>query len=556
MNEIKRSIRLLALYYLLLAVYILTNCDIIPCAFPMENISSIYLVTLSICLFMRYRMRVVHNSKLKKMLLSMTLMICLLIMLQGIKYSVFSNTIVLARYSWYLHYVPFLLIPTFFLYIALYVYAKDEYEVKKRWWWVAGLSAALILLVLTNDIHQQVFIFNRDFLNWDSDFSLGWGFFAAEIWEYLLYSAAVFVLIVKSRSKISTKRAIVILIPYLIGVLMIVLKVTGAMPSVNGRSIVEIPEIICFMVVGVIECCIQLGLILTNDNYRGIMKVSSASVQITDFSGNVIYKTGAAKRLSGKDFFAPDNTRIGDHTILRRMEVPGGYGFWQNDVSELDRLNEELEDIREALSEEADFIRLKNELKEKQTTIEQRTLLYDKIARRTQSQSMEISRIADLALAETDLEVKDKYRRQLNLLGAYIKRYANMMLLSSETESISVGELGLSIAEVLRYLNLCGEPAEFANAADGNIDSGKALAVFEAFEEIIEGNLSSLTGVYANIVDRDDVLVLRLNIENMTEDISEPTVKKLASMGIETTVDYEDGVGYISFSFPGGGDEA
>lgn len=554
MNEVKNSIKRLALYYLLLTVYILINCDIIPSNFPLENISFLYLITLSICLFMRYRMRVVHNSRLKTMMLSLTVMISVLIMLQGVKYSVFNNTFVLARYTWYLHYVPFLLIPTFFFYISLYVYTKDRYQVKKIWGWIGIISIVFIALVLTNDIHLRVFMFNDDFSDWDSKFSFGWLFFAAEIWEYLLYTAGVLILIIKSRLKINSRKALVILIPYLIGVIMIVLKIMGKMPAVNGISIIEYPEIICFMVVGILECCIQVGLIPTNENYMGLMKISSVSTQITDLNGNVIYKSGSAKRLSEEDFLAPDNTRIEEHTILRRMDLPGGYGFWQNDVTELDRLNEELEEAREALSEEAELTRLKNELKEKQTKIEQRSLVYDKIAGRTQSQSMEISNLADLALASSDLKMKDMYRNRITMLGAYIKRYANMMLLSSETGTVSIGELGISIREILRYLNLCGVAAESVNTAEGTIDSETGLAVFEAFEKIIEDNLSEMTGVYANLTEIDRGFALKLNIENITVGVSEATVKKLNSFGVEASAVYEDGIGYISFFLSEGGE--
>lgn len=145
---------------------------------------------------------------------------------------------------------------------------------------------------------------------------------------------------------------------------------------------------------------------------------------------------------------------------MHKLALPGGYGFWQEDVTELEHLKEELVQVREQMSEETELIRLQNELKAKQEQVEQRTALYDEIARRTQPQSIAISELSRKAINEADPNLRNQYRKQITLLGAYIKRYANLMLLGAESETIRVGELGLSIAEVLRYLNLYGIPGE------------------------------------------------------------------------------------------------
>ena len=98
--------------------------------------------------------------------------------------------------------------------------------------------------------------------------------------------------------------------------------------------------------------------------------------------------------MSAEQLALESGSRIGEHTVLNKMTLPGGYGFWQDDMSELDRLNGELAQAREELERESELIRLHNELKEKQTVIEQRTLVYDTIAERTLKQSQMISQLA------------------------------------------------------------------------------------------------------------------------------------------------------------------
>lgn len=555
MNEIKTSIKRLLLFYLLLAVNIIPNNDIIPCRFPLENISSLYLLALTICMFLYYYLRVAQHYMLRRLMLSLAFMEILLIVLRGIKYSVFGSVFFLARYSWYLFFIPMLFIPVLLFYISLYVNVKDEQRIRKRWGWVRTVTVILILLVLTNDLHQMVYQFNPGFENWDRDYSHGWVFAAVTAWEYGFYIVAIIVLVAKCRVTKVRNQAWLILIPFLLGVIIIVLKFTDMMPKINGISATQYPEALCCMVAGVLECCMQLGLIPTNENYKGLMKKTSIPVQITDFDGNVIYKSDAAQELTEEQFSAPDNSRTGEHTILRRMDIPGGYGFWQNDVTELDRINAELEETGETLADESELIRLQNELKEKQAAIEQRTMVYDMIARNTQRQSLAISRISELALHSADTALKDKYRKHIALLGAYIKRFANLMLLSSESKTVSAGELGISVAEILRYLNMYGVPGELLNTAEGNAPAGEVFAAFEAFELLLECNLEDLRGVFVKLDTQKNRLIFKLTLENMLTRVPESVRGKLTAAGIQTAEEYEDNTGFICLTFPEGGGE-
>ena len=102
MNEVKTSLKRLGLFYFLLALGIFPNCDIIPCRFPLENISSLYFFSLTVCLILHFYRRVAQHPKLRKLMLTLACMEALLVMLRGIKYSVFGNIHFLARYAWYL----------------------------------------------------------------------------------------------------------------------------------------------------------------------------------------------------------------------------------------------------------------------------------------------------------------------------------------------------------------------------------------------------------------------------------------------------------------------
>lgn len=545
MKVVRTTLGRLALYYLLLAINIIPCANFIPDSFPTRNLSTVYLLILSACLIRYYSYRVSGSGHLPFMMKSLSWMAFLLILLRGLKYSVFAGVEALARHTWYLYYLPTLLLPLFFFYISLFISPKGDVRIPKKWHWTGAVTALFILLVLTNDLHQLVFRFRPGFVNWDGDYSRGLMFYVITAWQYILYLAAVFILGFKCRIGSAKKHAWLTVIPFSAGIAMNLLLMTEKMPKINGTYIIEFPEALIFMVAGILECCMQLGLIPTNKGYGKLFGIFSLSAQITDRKGTPVYLSRSAVPLTAEQFAAPDGARIGAHTVLHKMEVPGGFGFWQDDLTEVDRLNEELAEAKEGLAQEAELIRLRNELREKQTKIEQRTDVYDTIARRTWRQSQAISQLAEKGRSSSDQAVRETCRRRIVLLASYVKRYANLMLLSYEGKTIETGELGLSFSEVLRYLNFSGIPGELFITGSGRVPAGAALAVFEAFGTLLTENLSSLCGVFINLSSKEKT-VCKLTLENLQtafyDDVSPADV-------YAQTV-REDDVTYISFTLP------
>lgn len=553
MREVKTILKRMAFYYLLLAVNIIPCASVIPDRFPFRNLSTIYLLALGVCLVLYYGHRVSPAGHLSRMMQSLSWMALLMILLRGVKYSAFAAVGVLARHTWYLYYVPLLLMPLLLFYISLLVAPEEQARISRVWRPALWLTLILIALVMTNDLHQLAFRFQDDFRAWDQDYAHGWLFYVVTLWQYAVYVAAILILVIKCRIVSSQKNAWIILLPFALGIAMNVLLFTEKMPRLNGSYIIEFPEALIFTAAVVLECCMQLGLIPTNTDYGKLFQHFSISAQITDRKGSPVYSSHAALPLTGAQFALPDNSRIGAHTVLHKMDLPGGYGFWQDDMTQLDRLNEELAQAGEALAQEAELTRLRNELKAKQTQITQRTLMYDTIARRTRRQTQAISQLAEAARNSADIGLKEEHRRRITLLGAYIKRYANLVLLCRESPVIEAGELGLSVSEVLRYLNYCGIPAEFISSGDCTLRADSALAVFEAFETLLETNYSCLRGLFVNLSAQEKA-TFKMTLEHLSQPLAEAGVKQLMRAGVGSEIQHEDNVTYICLTLPKGGE--
>lgn len=552
MNEIKSSLKRMGVYYLLLALSIIP-CAVMPDIFPIRNLSAIYLLSLSFCLVLYYSHRVSPQGSISFMMKALSWMSLLMILLRGIKYGAVSEVDVLARHTWYLYYVPMLLLPLILFYISLFVSSSKNKKINIIWYVTLALTVAFIILVLTNDLHQQAFSFNENFLNWDNDYTYGWLFYVITAWQYIFYIAAIIILLIKCRVSSSKKYAWIILIPFSIGLILNILLLTGNMPKINGTHIIEFPESLFFTTAIVLECTICLGLIPTNNRYGKLFNSFSISAQITNKKGETVFASSSVSPLTKEQFNLESGSRIGEHIVLHKMEIPGGYGFWQEDRTEIDFLNDELAEAKEGLTEEVELTILQNELKEKQTKIEQRTLVYDNIAKRTQKQSQEISSLAIKARNSDDLSFKDNIRHKITLLGAYIKRYANLMLMGQESEYIEVGEIGLSFSEVLRYLNYCSIPGEIINNAKCSISASLALSIFKAFENILEDNYSCIKGVFINISETDNI-VIKLSFENLENGISQEIITSLKDVGVVLEINTEDNVTYLSLVMPKGGE--
>ena len=176
------------------------------------------------------------------MVKSISLMALLLILLRGVKYSAVSEIGVLARHAWYLYYVPILLIPLFLFGISILVSSRNSARVPKIWYVPLVITLLLLLLILTNDLHEQVFVFKPGFVGWDGDYTYGWLFYVVNAWQFALSLAAIIILVVKCRVGAAKKNAWVILIPFAFGMVLYALLLTGTMPKINGAHVIEFPE--------------------------------------------------------------------------------------------------------------------------------------------------------------------------------------------------------------------------------------------------------------------------------------------------------------------------
>ena len=101
--------------------------------------------------------------------------------IRTLKYNVFYEP-VLRRYSWYGYYVPLLSIPSLSVIAALKM-RESENQKRRQWTGIfLVITVGVILLVMTNDLHQLVFRFPAEKPWTDDEYFYGPGFVLCVAW--------------------------------------------------------------------------------------------------------------------------------------------------------------------------------------------------------------------------------------------------------------------------------------------------------------------------------------------------------------------------------------
>ena len=433
----------------------------------------------------------VVNKQVRNLLLVVGALMLFWILSKTIKIEFFPNvTDVAIRYMWYGYYIPMILIPLIGIFITMYI--GKPYNYKKPSWTYLFYIPALILLVgiFTNDLHNWAFTFPNGIENFNDDYSYGVLFWITATWFSGLGILFVVLLIRKSKLPGSKKMQKVPLYIICVAIVFWILYATQVIEA-------DLTIIDCLIIIALLESAMQTGLIPINTNYREIFESTTIPVAIIDNGYVTNYRSGGATSFSKEDMLA---TAIGavsmGNKILSSSPIRGGRVVWQDDVEELNRQRLELDEIHESLAEEGTLIQAENEIKEKQAQADEKSLLYDKVAREVSTQLTKV--LGLLSIAENGKATK-KNLAQIAIIGTYIKRRGNLILLNNENELVSSSELASAFRESSDNLKLLGISSAFDVIVDGEIPLCDALKAYDLYEEIIEALLEDLSAVFVRL---------------------------------------------------------
>ena len=167
----KYSKTLLVIFLTVLSAFIcrqLTKNDILPPMFvrPLGLIRSILYMGLFFAWGITLKRRIVHKM-VRRYLIGIDGLILFWLIVRTLKFHILTIRFA-ARYMWYLYYLPMLFIPMCGVIIALTLGKPIDWRIPKKTLILWGVTLLLFILVITNDLHQKVFVFPADqrFFEW------------------------------------------------------------------------------------------------------------------------------------------------------------------------------------------------------------------------------------------------------------------------------------------------------------------------------------------------------------------------------------------------------
>ena len=413
----------------------------------------------------------------------------------------FITDIGIARQLWYLYYLPMLFIPLFSLFVAISLGKPENARLSKTALLLLSIPTVLcLLLVLTNDLHQLVFSFPEGEVWTDSNNGYTFGYYIVLGWEILCALAAFVIMIIKCRLSYRKKYLPFLLLACSIVYAFIYVSGVEWMQLIGG----DIAAAQCLMFTGILESCIQCGLIQTNTGYEELFMVSRLGAQITDQGNTVCLASSNARELTGEQrMSAKTHPVLADKTtLIKSKPIRFGHVLWQEDVSEFTEAIEQIEENCRDLSERNRIRRKNLETKKKILSLQEKNRAADVLNRETTGQISMIEHLLTQYDTENDAQKREKLLAGAAVLGAYIKRYGNLLLVSHREETADICDLSRCFEDSFVNLELLDVKYLCTLPADVILATKDMLRIYHTFETILEDCLFDLHSVWVNARER------------------------------------------------------
>ncbi len=476
--------------------------------------------------------RRIIDAKIRHRVLAACVSMVLLFFLRMCKYSYFPEDVMINEYLWYAYSIPLTLIPLFFFMSSLRVEPMgNEKAVSIAEIFLLLLNAAMVLVVMTNAFHGQVYQIT---VHPDKEYTHAWFYYVVYFWRIFLSFATLFVFLKKCSLAAAKKKWYIPAVCLLVSCMLLTwYHINGGSPRIYGHKLFQLHEALCMPFILTFESFIQTGMVAANSGYRQLFDHSGLSACIYGNDGRTVV---AATDWAGTE---PDD----DHRLCRE-DISGGYVTWVEDLTEINRINREIEEVTEELTDENELMRQEKEAREERVSFEIRNRMYNRMASAVRTRAVRVNELLERVPSEE--EEKDADIKNALVLSVYIKRMGNLILLADGKESIPASELHMAIGESLEYLRLKGCICELTGKADCYLPSQLVILAYELFQEAIEDVWLRLHTIIVSM-DVTDYFEMVITMDAAAEAITSTwRDRDLRDAGGKLSVRYEDETYYIT----------
>jgi len=461
--------------------------------------------------------------QVRNCLFGIAVSLLILFVIRTCRYDFFHGVPELDHILWYMYYIPFVTVPALSFHAAVRTGSDPESKAPAYIPVIWSIAVILMAAFLTNDLHKKLLIIESD-----TSYTHGLPYFLYIIYSGVLTLASLVILFRKCRISLCRKHTYIPVSLCMIAVVMLAIYLAlGGSPTLFGHRLYFLQEVYSLLFIGFWEGCIIIGLLPSNTHYRELFGISHTDAELISSDKSSQYDS---VKMSGSK---PD-----DDLIRKEYAINGGVVRWTEDIGTVRDLNEKLGEANERISEENDLIEEENRIMEEITRYETLNRLYDSIADHTRDKVIAL----DKALSDTDDFEKNIIPNLL--LGTYVKRCANLILLSGSSKTISVEELTLSIRETFEDISITGTDCVLEKGTPGKASSESVIAAYDLFESVAEKVLTKCSVISVSVTPAPGIL---LQIETDAPYSAEDLPKKIKRFRSRVTITGDEDESCIKF---------
>jgi len=449
---------------------------------------------------------------------------------------------------WYAQCLPLLFIPLFFFFCVLRTSSLDSRPgIVKLERALTCIALVLFILVITNNFHHLVFVFDMEDPNWELDFSYGPGYYPCLALMMATMVASVVLLAVNSHHKMRW-RIIWIAGLFTLGIAywFIVMSQSGV-PQPGNNALAG-----SMLFVAAIEFCLDLGFFPTAHHYSALFRNLPFDLKIITPSGTVAYRTAVSRSLDNTSLArlvaklpanSPERelTTRSDATpglIFKLYKLSAGTALLTEDASEIDRLQTRLKEQQRVLANQNELLSKTQAMQSLLFRQQRERELEERVERDLVATTQQISDILENRIPETADDHEERIA-QLNLvkvLVAYCKRKGMLALAAAESDVLTADQLNLIAREAMADLQSVGIECAVLVAVSEPVPIAAMNTVYDSFYDCIISVLPQTSPVVMTFisVNAEGDLELRATIECAIGIDSETAVEQIPAIATST----------------------
>ena len=472
------------------------------------------------CAWVIYLNKHVVQKKVRQYLTAIGCLMVCWFFLRTVKYHILLDPLG-GHICWYLYYIPMILIPTFGLSATLLMDGAEKKTTK----WITGIllffSVVLIVCVLTNDLHQQVFRFEGPVPYSDKNYSYGILFMLIQFW--IIACLVIMEILLVKKSRIPDRKRF--WLPVIPGLLLLSWNIANLLRLPFIKTFAgDMTAICCLLMAAIFQGCILCGLIQTNSRYFELFQATGGlDAEITDNSFRRYYFSGEFPELSKdlRDSIIAKSSVQERGIRINHLPVKGGHLFWSEDISVLLDQYQDIQEQQEELTARNQLLRKTYKKEAERRKLEEQNRLLNIIQSQTSRQYELLSHYMEKLEQTESREEYELILSKIVVVGTYLKRRKNLMLTrySSREDSLTMADLKQSLAESCENLKLCEiKAAYFVQDKEKQLRADDVLKCYDFFEWLVERLFDVMNSVFFRVTHIEEKLQISVHIVSQ-EDI-------------------------------------